>query len=85
MARRIGGTSGAGGELLQVLFWEVPVLRFRAHRLRILVLVAVLLPLFAIPGLPVRAQGGEGVATLVQVSGEVTYRPASGTWYAAWP
>lgn len=60
-------------------------MRFRAHRLRILVLVAVLLPLFAIPGLPVRAQGGEGVATLVQVSGEVTYRPASGTWYAAWP
>lgn len=56
----------------------------RVHHQR-LGLVLFLLVFFGLVPATARAAGSEGVATLVQLSGEVTYRPASGTWYAAWP
>jgi len=56
--------------------------RVNHNRLGPLVLLLALLGLLPTT---VRAAGSEGVATLVQLSGEVTYRPANGAWYAAWP
>lgn len=63
------------------MFWEVLV-RVNHQRLG---LVLFLLAWFSLLPATVQAAGSEGVATLVQLSGEVTCRPATGTWYAAWP
>ncbi len=64
---------------------EVSGLRFQRTGIRVIAVVVATLSGLAWWSHGARAAGSEGVATMIQLSGEVAFRNANGPWYAAYP